>query len=822
MFFIKGLEQAADTSGDDKPEIGAKRMQLQQLMTRNRTKVIIYLSLTIIIGALILILVNSALVLNKSRQQIENVVFSHQHKAWLLSELRLIANERTSSIQKMLLMSDPIAISEELAHFNNLAVKYVQKWRVLKNLPLTNEESTLLAQQAILIRQNARRQTNIGKLIHNQHFTQAKDDLLKQVLPMQSRIFTLTEKLSQIQESASRDAVAKAQRIYNRIMFFMIALAITIFLVLIVVASKVTKRLNKTENDIHYEKERSITALESIADAVITTDAKGNIDQLNQAAIKLLEIHASDIINQPLENHLSFKTRLTENLQANPARQVIESGESLRLSEDTYLIVKENEEMAIELSAAPICDREKHIIGAVLVIKDISEMRALTNELAHQARHDSLTGLLNRREFENRLEQTINEIRRYYDEQAWFCYLDLDQFKIINDTCGHLAGDELLKQIAFKLVSITRDVDHIGRMGGDEFTIVLKRCDKTTAIKIMERVRNELHDMRFCWDNKCFTITVSIGIVEVTPQSGNVYDVLKAADTACYIAKEEGRNRIHLFDEDDKVYTQRQGEMEWVHRIYHAIEAGQFVLFYQEIKNLNKEESILHGELLIRMLDDDGNIVPPYSFIPAAERYNLMPEVDRHIVHMALNTISRYYDNPQVRDGMFSINLSAQSLSDDEFLNFVLLQLATTKIQPSNLCFEITETAAISNLIKATTFIMTLKEKGCYFALDDFGSGLSSFAYLKNLPVDFIKIDGGFVKSMLTSSLDHALVNSVNQIGHVVGMQTIAEFVETREIEDRLFEIGIDFAQGYGIARPEPFNSMLDKVVAKHAKSLIG
>jgi len=780
------------------------------------------LGLTIVMGALILILGNSALVLDKSRKQIENVVFNHQQKAWLLSELRMLGNERTASIQKMLLMEDPIAISEELVHFNAMATKYVKKWRELLKLPLTSEEAALLEQQTTLINKNAKRQRNIGNLIHNRQFDQAKQQLLQYVLPTQARVFAIIEKLTQIQENASRNAVAEAQIIYNNIILFIIILSVAIFVVLIVVAAKVTKRLHKSENAIHYEQERSITALDSIADAVITTDADGKVDQLNKAAMKLFGIRTIQEIQKPLENYITFKTRLTDNLQSNPACQVIETGETIRLYEDIQLIVKENEEMAIELCVAPIYDHEQDIIGAILVIKDISEMRALTTELAHQARHDSLTGLLNRREFENRLEQSITEIRRYPDEQAWFCYLDLDQFKIINDTCGHLAGDELLKQIAYKLISITRDVDHIGRMGGDEFTIVLKRCDKETAQKIMERVRNELHDMRFCWDNKCFTVSVSIGIVEITAQSGNVYDVLKAADTACYIAKEEGRNRIHLFDEDDKISTQRQGEMEWVHRIYRAIETGQFVLFYQEIKSLEVKDKTLHGELLIRMLDDDGNIVSPYSFIPAAERYNLMPEVDRHVVHLALNTISRYYDNPVVRNGLYAINLSAQSLSDDEFLNFVLLQLATAKVQPNNICFEITETAAISNLVKATNFITTLKDKGCYFALDDFGSGLSSFAYLKNLPVDFIKIDGGFVKGMLANALDHALVSSVNQIGHVVGMQTIAEFVETKDIEDRLLQIGVDFAQGYGIARPEPFNAMLDKVVARHAKSLIG
>lgn len=796
-------------------------MQIRQFIINNQSKIIIYLSLIIIIGALLLILINSALVLDRNRKQIESVVFNHQRKASLLSELRMLANERTVSIQKMLLMSDPIAISDEMVNFNNLAVQYVNKWHALLKLPFNEEEATLLGKQTRLIKQNAKRQTEISKLIHDSQYEQAKDELLKFMLPTQAKVFALNESLNKLQQSASRNAVAEARYIFRHIMFFMVSLSVAIFIALIVIAGKVSKRLRKTEDDIHFEKERTITALDSIADAVITTNADGKIDQINQAASKMLGINVPGIINEPLEQHLHFKARLTEHLLVNPALQVIKLGESIRLFEDTFLIVKENEELAIELSAAPIFDRTNKIIGAVLVIKDISEMRALTKELAHQARHDSLTGLLNRREFENRLEQTINEIRRYHDEQCWFCYLDLDQFKIINDTCGHLAGDELLKQIAFKLVSVTREVDHIGRVGGDEFTIILKRCEKAMACKIMERIRNELHDMRFCWDNKCFTITVSIGIVEITPQSGNVYDILKAADTACYIAKEEGRNRIHLFDEDDKVYTQRQGEMEWVHRIYRAIETGQFVLFYQEIKRLDAKESNLHGELLIRMLDDDENIIPPYSFIPAAERYNLMPEVDRHIVHMALTTISRYYDNPIVRAGMFSINLSAQSLSEDEFLQFILSQLATAKVQPHNICFEITETAAISNLLKATKFIATLKEKGCYFALDDFGSGLSSFAYLKNLPVDFIKIDGGFIRNMLSNSLDHALVSSVNQIGHVVGMQTIAEFVETSEIEERLRQIGIDFAQGYGIARPEPFNTVLEKIVSQHTQTLM-
>lgn len=803
-------------------------MQLKQILKTNQTKIFIYLCTALILGVLLLILINSTYVIDNSREQIENIVLNHQQKTVLVSRMRLIANERTSSLQKMLLENNPITISEELVHFNLLAGKYIHTWHALLRLRMDKQETNIINQLKQIILVNGKRQSQVSRLIHNQKFKQARLELLHHVLPAKAKAFKLIEQLSQIEENASQKAVVNAQIIYKHVLAYLVSLVIAIFIILSYFAYKLSRYLIRTENDIHFEKERSFTALDSIADAVITTDANGNIDQLNQSAMLLFGQNLEKAYGKPLNNYLQFKTRQTDTLHENPAIQVIESAEAILLFENTYLVIREHEEIVIELSVAPIFNRDKNIIGAVLVIKDVSEMRALTNELAHQACHDSLTGLLNRREFENRLEQTITEIRRYPDEQAWFCYMDLDRFKIINDTCGHLAGDELLKQIAHKIIHTTRDVDYIGRMGGDEFTIVLKRCDRETARKIMERIRNDIHDMRFCWDNKCFTITISIGIAEITAQSGNAYDILKAADTACYIAKESGRNRIHIFDEDDKISTHHQGEMEWVHRIYRAIETGQFVLFYQEIKALKQDTAkhsdieTLHGELLIRMIDDDGNIIPPYAFIPAAERYGLMPEVDRHVVHIAISTISRHFLNPDVRNGLFAINLSAQSLSDDGFLEFVQSQLSASRVKPSNLCFEITETAAISNLVKATQFITSLKEKGCYFALDDFGSGLSSFAYLKNLPVDFIKIDGGFVKNMLTSSLDQALVSSVNQIGHVVGMKTIAEFVETHEIEEHLGKIGIDYAQGYGIARPEPFNSLINKVLARHNQTKTG
>ena len=578
-------------------------------------------------------------------------------------------------------------------------------------------------------------------------------------------------------------------------------------------AHPATENINTMIRELYKNRLLAKTAIHTIHDAVIVIDEQGFIEQANSFGAKLLGIE------MPIEGKIKIdsvlkikKIKYHTEQRFDPISEAFAQRKTVIAEGENYVLCRGHEQTAIEITVAPILTEANVVFGGVIVLKDISVMRALTTELAHQALHDGLTGLLNRREFENRLEQTIAETRRYKEEQAWLCYLDLDQFKIINDTCGHIAGDELLKQIAYRLIEVVREVDHVARMGGDEFTIILKRCTQDMAYNIMERVRKKIHEMRFCWDNKCFTIGASIGIVKIDAQAGTIHDILKAADSACYVAKDEGRNYVYMSTEQDQRGNERQGEMEWVHRIYDAIENEKFILYFQEIRALQSPHTSLHGEMLIRMIDNNGGIIPPFSFIPAAERYGLMAEVDKYIVKLAIESLNRYYSNEKVAQGLFSINLSAQSLSDDGFLKFVTTQLANSHVLPNNLCFEITETAAISNLTRATHFINTLKEKGCYFALDDFGSGLSSFAYLKNLPVDYIKIDGGFVKDMLTDDLDHAMVNAVSEIGHVVGKATIAEFVETTDIQQALTGLGVDYGQGYGIARPEPLESLLSRI----------
>jgi len=383
------------------------------------------------------------------------------------------------------------------------------------------------------------------------------------------------------------------------------------------------------------------------------------------------------------------------------------------------------------------------------------------------------------------------------------CYLDLDQFKVINDTCGHVAGDELLRQLARLLPREIRKRDTIARLGGDEFGVLMEHCSVEQADRVAESLRQAVEDFRFRWEDKLFRIGVSIGLVPITESSSSMHDLLGLADRVCYQAKDAGRNRIVIFREDDRQFNQRSGEMQWVARIHEALEHNQFQLYYQSIKALDEgPETGWHCELLLRLLDHSGNLIAPGLFLPAAERYNLSTDIDRWVIVEAFNWLIGLplAKHPEV----CIINFSGHSLSDEQFLTFICQQLDRLDPTTGKICFEITETAAITNLSSASQFIQTLKQRGCLFSLDDFGSGLSSFGYLKNLPVDFLKIDGIFVKGIVDDPIDFAMVKSIHEIGRVMGKKTIAEFVENEGILAKLREIGVDYVQGYGIAMPEP------------------
>ena len=437
--------------------------------------------------------------------------------------------------------------------------------------------------------------------------------------------------------------------------------------------------------------------------------------------------------------------------------------------------------------------------------------RQAEQTIIHMAYHDALTGLANRNEFEHRLKDaiTVSKLRHI---QHGLMYLDLDQFKIINDTCGHVAGDELLRQLSIVLSSQIRETDTLARLGGDEFGILLDNCPIDTATTIAENIISKVSGFVFQWQGKAIDITTSIGLVGINNKSRNVSSVLSSADIACYTAKDLGRNRIHIYKDDDKELLRRHGEMQWVSRIRTAIMNDEFVLYRQNMTVLKQGQDVSENELrhpsfefLIRLKDNNGEIIPPGAFIPAAERYNLMPDLDRWVIDRAFRYLSENYERIiSIDSPVYAfINLSGASLSDDKFFDYIREKFEQYQLNQKIVCFEITETAAITNLQRAIEFIRGIKEQGSHFALDDFGSGLSSFTYLKNIPVDFLKIDGSFVRNMLYDDMDEAFVTAINQLGHVANLKTIAEFVENEQTLEMLKNIGVDFAQGYGIHLPE-------------------
>jgi Amt family ammonium transporter len=414
----------------------------------------------------------------------------------------------------------------------------------------------------------------------------------------------------------------------------------------------------------------------------------------------------------------------------------------------------------------------------------------------------------NRREFERRLQELL---QRPDDptEHHVVCYLDLDQFKIVNDTCGHVAGDELLRQVTQLMRGRLRAADTIARLGGDEFGLILQSCPMDRALDVANQIREAIADFRFGWEGKSFSIGVSVGVVAVDGSERDLSQLLASADTACYAAKEAGRNRVHVYQADDTRLVEQKGQMQWVSRLQSALDDDRLRLYVQPIVPLHGDANErMHYEVLVR-LEEDGKIVLPGAFLPAAERYGMMARIDQWVVN---NTLAWVGD--RLRQGRFdatlSINLSGASLSDERFRQSLRAMLEHIQLPPASVCFEITETAAVANLSKVVHFIGEVKQLGCAFALDDFGSGLSSFAYLKNLPVDYLKIDGSFVKDIESDPIDLAMVQAINAIGHVMGLKTIAEYVSSEAILDRVREIGVDYGQGYHLGQPVPLTQLGD------------
>jgi diguanylate cyclase (GGDEF)-like protein/PAS domain S-box-containing protein len=557
------------------------------------------------------------------------------------------------------------------------------------------------------------------------------------------------------------------------------------------------ERLHAAEALRNSEVQAHVT-LQSIGDAVIRTNANGLIEYLNPVAEKLTGWRADEARGRPIGKVLALLDEATREPLADPVERLLAPRPAALSSDHPVLVTRSREEVAIQESAAPIRDRDGGVIGAVFVFHDVTKERRLRRALSYQASHDALTGLINRREFDNRLQAAAASARSGANRFA-LLYVDLDQFKVVNDTCGHQAGDRLMRDITGLLQTRVRAADTIARLGGDEFGILLDGCTLEQAARIADGIRQAIHGHRFTWGAITLSVGASIGVVEITQDTGNVANVMSAADIACYAAKEEGRNRVHVYDAEGQGVSNRHREMHWVARVTRAAEQDRLELYFQPIVAIASRVPAAFHELTVRLRDDTGDIVPPTEFIPAAERYNVMPLIDRWVVLRAIELVRARRGNAP----LLAVNLSGTSLNDQSFLEFVLQHTYDPAIARS-LCFEITETAAVTNLSNALYFMRELKGRGCRFSLDDFGSGLSSFMYLKTLPVDFLKIDGQFISHVAASPVDRSMVEAISKVGRALGIATVAECVETQDVLAELERIGVDFVQGFYLARPRP------------------
>ncbi|HEX7046057.1 MAG TPA: EAL domain-containing protein [Gammaproteobacteria bacterium] len=532
-------------------------------------------------------------------------------------------------------------------------------------------------------------------------------------------------------------------------------------------------------------------------DGIVLLDHEGRVVDVNAAFQKIFGYERDEMLGKSPLTLIVSESDARESL-AMFSRNV-DKKESVRSIATRRH--KSGRKIEVEILAYPIRGMGKDL-GVFAIYHDISERQRAVAELEYQARHDLLTDLVNRGEFMRNIE-TVLDIARSNRSRHSLLYLDIDQFKVINDTCGHSAGDRAIVELSRLLQSALRGNDILARLGGDEFGILMPNCDSDTAADRAQQLLDIVSTYRFTWNTRQFPIAVSIGIVEIDAGMSGVEEVLSAADAACYAAKEKGRNRIQLYDATDEHFVSRKNEMAWVSKLGDAIEKNRFVLFRQEIQSLSPNDDVAHGEILIRYREEDGVLVAPGLFVPPAERYNLMPSIDRWVLLTVCERLA--HAGKQSGPGLLSINVSGTTLSDERFPDFVKQTLKATGVAGRCLCFEITETAAIANLALAKRFIDEMKTLGCSIALDDFGSGMSSFSYLRELNVDYLKIDGTFVRNLHLNAVDRAMTEAINNVGKILGLKTIAEFVENETIVAELRDIGVDYAQGYGVHEPEPW-----------------
>ncbi len=550
---------------------------------------------------------------------------------------------------------------------------------------------------------------------------------------------------------------------------------------------------------------RAQATIDSLGDGLVTTDSYGRIDFMNPAAEQLLGRVLGEVVGQPFADVVTVVDEADRRALTDPVRQCLASGVRVSLGRRAVVLTRaDGAERSIELTASPLAGERGETAGAVVLLHDVTELRGIARQMSYQASHDALTGLVNRREFERRLQDSL-ELARTAAQTHVLCYLDLDRFKAVNDTSGHMAGDNMLREVAALVKDAVRDSDTVARIGGDEFAMLLVGCPLEKAIQIAEDVSSAIRDYRFVWKDKIFTIGVSIGLVEVGRESSSIEDVMSAADSACYVAKSQGQ--VHVYSSRDEAMARQRGEIHWLQRLQHALRDGRFLLYTQSIvASPSGNGRGPEMEVLVRLAGEDGTIIVPGEFLKAAERYRLMSLVDRWVVQTALAALGR--GAIKLAPGRsLSLNISGQTLGDAQFLEFVVECLDRTGVQPAQVCFEVTEASVVANLEHARRFIGVLHGMGCTFALDDFGSGLGSFANLKTLAMDYLKIDGVYMRNLARDTVNQAMVSAMIKLARTLDFKVIAEQVEDAASLEAAQRMGIDFIQGYAISRPEPLQA---------------
>jgi diguanylate cyclase (GGDEF)-like protein/PAS domain S-box-containing protein len=570
---------------------------------------------------------------------------------------------------------------------------------------------------------------------------------------------------------------------------------------LLTVARDVSHR-KSMEASLGRGKVQARITLESIGEGVITTDTAGVIDYMNAAAEQLTGASRSQGLGKRLLELIALVDETDKESLGDPVQKCLNEKKRVSLGRRASLLSKQSDkEFSIELTASPIRSSEGSVAGCVIIFHDVTEIRGLTRQMSYQASHDALTGLVNRAEFERRLETALKSARSS-DAGHVVCYLDLDRFKAVNDSSGHLAGDNLLREIAGLLKEKVRDSDTVARLGGDEFALLLAGCPLDKGRQIADDVCQSISSYRFVWHDQIFDIGVSIGLVEIGHESGSAETVVGAADSACYVAKQQGRGRVHIYSARDEVLARQRGEIQWLQRLQQALKEDQFELFVQPI--ISVAGRVREGpalEILLRMRGESGELILPSQFLDAAARYQLMSHIDRWVVQATLTAIaSGALRLPDERS--CSINLSGQTLGDEDFLEFVVEALDHSGVNPSQLCFEVSESAVVTNLDHAHRFVNVLHGIGCRFALDNFGSGIGSFSNLKHLAIDYLKIDGAFIRDLSSDSINRAMVTAMIKLARTLEFQVVAEQVEDQESFETVREMGVDFVQGFVVERP--------------------